>query len=503
MKRSYLYPVAVISAIMLVSSCSKDDSVTLESVEYPEEVYTKSGPSASIPDGNSNMPCGGTISTNHSEYNGHTIGKLVDNSRSSYFATKNYTYNVIWSSDEAFSLKSYIIYSSDSDLKVPENWVLSASADNVSWVEIDSRSGVNYTGRKERKEFYIDDYYNHNFYRYYKFEFQSSNRKTAIAELKLREMAMAPSGEENIDDLMGLIRDNTYSSETPMGQFCEGRHRTTNSDRNWLANPSKEPTTVIENGDNRWRTKNVTLYPFGTPLPADVNQGGIGDCSALAVFASMAYLYPNFIEDIITNNGNGSYTVKMYDPEGQEVDVTVSSKFLNSCAKGKNEEFCWTSILEKAIMKWNSIYHCNDMLDGIATEHTSPLFVGNGESFAFDSGVLNYNEMDRAVRVLLNSGWLVIGGFSEEDVVIGNGPYKTVSAHAYTFVFDSSTSASYGMRNPWGVSAGVDWPDPHDGVAPIVNDGRTQPLIDIRTCNPGAALAYKQSYLLPYTPPVW
>ncbi|MBQ3916574.1 MAG: hypothetical protein II693_00385, partial [Bacteroidales bacterium] len=88
MKRSYLYPVAVISAIMLVSSCSKDDSETLESVEYPEEVYTKSGPSASIPDGNSNMPCGGTISTNHSEYNGHTIGKLVDNSRSSYFATK-------------------------------------------------------------------------------------------------------------------------------------------------------------------------------------------------------------------------------------------------------------------------------------------------------------------------------------------------------------------------------------------------------------------------------
>ena len=111
--------------------------------------------------------------------------------------------------------------------------------------------------------------------------------------------------------------------------------------------------------------------------------------------------------------------------------------------------------------------------------------------------------MERAVNVLLNQGYLVIGGFKEDGLVIGDGPYKTVSYHAFTFLFDESTDALYGMRNPWGYANGSDPSDPKDGVAPIVNDGRTQPLIDIRVCHPGAALAFKQPYLLPYTPPQW
>jgi hypothetical protein len=59
------------------------------------------------------------------------------------------------------------------------------------------------------------------------------------------------------------------------------------------------------------------------------------------------------------------------------------------------------------------------------------------------------------------------------------------------------------MRNPWGFTDGGPNPDPDDGVIPIVDDGKTQPMIDIRVCHPGAAAEYKQRTLLPYTPPTF
>ena len=153
-------------------------------------------------------------------------------------------------------------------------------------------------------------------------------------------------------------------------------------------------------------------------------------------------------------------------------------------------------------MKWNSVYHTVGSLEGIPIEFTSPIFTGNGESFAFDYGVLDYAQMERVVTVMLNKGWIVAGGFHVSDQIIGDGPLKTVTAHAFSFILDDHTSAKYGARNPWGYSNGSpDYPDPYDGVAPIVDDGKTQPLIDLRICNPGSALDFRQKYLLPYTPP--
>ena len=125
----------------------------------------------------------------------------------------------------------------------------------------------------------------------------------------------------------------------------------------------------------------MDLYPFGDPVPADVNQHGIGVCSALAVFASMAYLFPDFIKSIIQDNGNGTFTVDMFDPQGQPVEVTVQSTFLGDnngigAASGKKGEATWASILEKAIMKWNYIYQVNPDISGIGSEHVAPLFTG-------------------------------------------------------------------------------------------------------------------------------
>lgn len=483
-----------ILTLLLAASCAKD------APEAPEggKVY----PYASVSAETGNFPCGGVISTQYADSPyGSDISKLADNDLSTAFVSRHGQFYVLWSGKKALSLKSYTLVSASGQEAFPESWVLSGSNDNKAWIQLDKKKGETLSGAGAKKEYKLSS---SSSYKYFKFVFTASAETSAIAEI-----IFADGAAMDINDLMPLATGYTHSTVTPMGDFCKNRHKTTASDLEWLANPENEPTVVVENPTYTWHECDVTLYPYGSPVPADVNQHGIGDCSALAVFGSMAYLYPEFIKSIITDNGNHTYTVKMFDPEGKRIDVTLSSKFLYDedmnlgCVTGKHGVACWSTVLEKAVMKWNSIYHCNPMLDGIATEHTSPLFVGNGDSYAFSQHVLDYEQMEKAVTVLLNQGWLVIGGFEQDGKVIGDGPYKTVSAHAFTFVLDDSTDALYGMRNPWGYANGSDSGDPRDGVAAIVDDGRTQPLIDLRVCHPGAALEYKQRTLLPYTPPTW
>ena len=166
-----------------------------------------------------------------------------------------------------------------------------------------------------------------------------------------------------------------------------------------------------------------------------MNQHGIGDCSACAVLAEMAYVAPEFIKSIITDNGDNTYTVKMYDPQGKQVDVCVTSKFLGSSSigavSGKNNVACWSSILEKAIMKWEAIYQVNPDIYGIGSEHVAPLFTGDGDSFAFFPGNLTASQLKNAVDFSFNSKCLIIGGFNKGGVYVESS--QTVTAHAYSF----------------------------------------------------------------------
>lgn len=480
-------------ATLLVASCAK------EAPDVPElpKVYSY----ASVLSDNENVPCGGVISTQFSDSPyGYDIGKLLDDDQTTAFVTEHNEFYVLWSGKKAFALKSYALVSASGEGEMPDSWVLSGSNDKSSWIKLDTKKGETFSGENVKKQYRVR---NASSFKYYRFTFTTTAPKSAIAEIYLIDGTAT-----NINDLLPLSRDNTKSTITPMGVFCENRHKTTAEDLEWLANPENEPTVAYEAEHLHYQECDVTLYPFGIPVPADVNQHAIGDCCADAVLAEMAYLFPLFIKDIITDNGDHTYTVKMFDPQGERVSVTLSNKFLCNddlvCngVTSKHDVVCWSTIMEKAIMKWNSIYRCSPLIDGIPIEYTAPLFTGNGESYAFDPGVLDYAQMERAVTVLLNQGWIVCGGFNKEDQIIGDGPFMTVTYHAFSFIFDASSDAVYAARNPWGWAHG----DPsvqNDGVVAMVDDGRTQPTIDLRVCHPGAALEFKQAYLLPYTPPRW
>ena len=306
---------------------------------------------------------------------------------------------------------------------------------------------------------------------------------------------------------------DTHSSVTPMGQHFERYAAATDEDKAWLANPSNQPDMDYHelSGDSRtWRSATITLYPMNnaTPVPADINQHGIGDCCMCAVFASFAYIYPEWIKSIIEKNGN-NYTVHMFDPKGNPVDVVVDNKVFSNGSNdifqisGKNGKYNWATIMEKALMKWETRFKCNK-IGGIGTEHAAPPFTGNGDSYSFDWGDKLYNaEYPLLVNYAIDNGMISVGGFHESDVMMGD--LGSVTGHAFTVMkADEGADYLFVMRNPWGNEPGSgSTPNNRtDGKLKIPNDHEKLRLIDFRFVFPGAQMAeYKREDIGGYTPP--
>ncbi len=93
--------------------------------------------------------------------------------------------------------------------------------------------------------------------------------------------------------------------------------------------------------------------------PNDVRQGGVGDCYFMAAELALATEEPTAIEDLITDNHDGTFTVQLYSGVGTKAPaVTYSANILSNgfymaqlsgdynSSNGKVE--IWPQLLEKA-----------------------------------------------------------------------------------------------------------------------------------------------------------
>lgn len=455
--------------------------------------------SVAIGDNNINMPSGGIITSQYSDFpKDSDISKIVDNNTYTKFVTDYNEFYILWEGNKSATVNYYSLTSADdSPEKDPKSWTLQGSNNQTEWTLLDTQTDQIFSERRSTNEY---EFENKTGYKYYRLNIKSNNgdASTQIAEWSMEAIPT------DISDLMRLSSGSSHSDLTPMGNFFENRHVTTEEDRIWLASTENEPL-LPESDNKRLVDFTVNLYPYGEPLPADVNQHGIGNCCAVAVFASMAYIHPDFIKSIIKDNGNKTYTVSMFDPQGKPIKVSVTSKFLADsngniiAGTGKNNVPTWSTILEKAMIKYNAIYKINDNYDlgGIGTEHVAPLFTGDGDSFAFSPGALTAEQLARVVRVCLNQGKIVIGGFNRADLPVDGS--KTITFHAYTFMHSASKQALFIMRNPWGGNPDVD--GSKDGVLNIPDNGIISPTIDLRIVEPG--MAGNNGTKKPYTPPIF
>ncbi|MEL7657933.1 MAG: hypothetical protein AAGU75_18725 [Bacillota bacterium] len=164
---------------------------------------------------------------------------------------------------------------------------------------------------------------------------------------------------------------------------------------------------------------------------------------------------------------------------------------------GKRDQACWSTLLEKAIIKYNAIYKVDPEIGGIGSHVVPPLFTGEGNSFGFPAGVLKADQLKVMVETSLNEGKFVVGGFNQVKPI---GNTKTVTGHAYTYLLSTDPNALFSMRNPWGGNPGAD--STVDGVLNIPDDGIIPTLIDVGVTGPGKAAPMKK-VIKPYNPSIY
>lgn len=457
--------------------------------------------SYAITEANENLPIG-VLSTGYPVENSeHGFDKLFDNDLNTYFEISRSNFNIVWESPIEMAFDEFTFGVASIGSSHPSGASIGYSNDGENWSGI----GWGFVVGNENYAYILpfsDTKARGKFMRL-QIDGNHGGTTTQISEFSMNIDVDAYDDITSLEDVLQRASSFTQSSSTPMGKHYENKHVTTDADRAWLTDATNEPALLESASHYTLRPYTVELYPYGTPVPADVNQHGIGDCSALAVFAEMAYLFPGFIQSIIEDHGDGTFTVAMYDPQGNPVDVTIQSTFLGDnngmgACTGKKGQPTWASVLEKAIMKWNYIYQVNPDISGIGSEHVAPLFTGEGNSFAFPPTALLTYQMKQVVEIVHDNRFIVIGGFNKGGLAVDGGP-QTVTAHAYSFFQSADPNALFAMRNPWGNSPGGAKTD--DGVMNIQDDGIIPQTIDLRIIYPGAALEYAVKEISPYIPP--
>jgi hypothetical protein len=236
-----------------------------------------------------------------------------------------------------------------------------------------------------------------------------------------------------------------------------------------IPDPALHKDELDANGKPKFNLKRFTgpLFKDGVK-PEDVQQGQLGDCYFPAAMAALAKAQPEVIQNMIKDNGDGTYTVtfKQKDWYGggkvKDVEVKVDGDLYarawggplyGSSAGDKTEKGMelWFPLVEKAYAQWKGSYNA----------------IGNGgrsndvwEACTGKSGVNQTVEYMGADKL-----WTEIKAAVDEKRPVGAGTYGEAEEarytntgvyadHAYSILgYSEKDGVKYvQMRNPWGES---------------------------------------------------
>ena len=497
MKRIILSIFAVLTAF---ASCQKEP----EQLPVEETVVT-------LRAGNKNMPSSGTVTTYHNDSPANNrLEKLVDNNYISAFKTPRKAVDIIFYADKAFALQTYKFVTAVGNSKNdPTSWEVYGSSDGETWTLVDTQTDETFAVRNVAQDYDIRCQVA---YSYYKFSILANNGGDSI---DLAEIYLSDDDPDKIDHLIAKAKNFTKVDNTPMGtSFSSLKYLATEEQLAWLADPTKNPDADVAGYPEKnyeWRLpENFVMFPYEKPIPADNNQSSIGDCCLIAFMATLSYSAPDYIKNIIKKTEKG-YEITMYDPKGKAITVGVNQELLHAgtsktlpVCKSKNNVACWSSLMEKATMKYLQIFPYCKTLRGIPTDIAAAIFTGDGEGWWWwpECG-LTGSEYKKVVSLLLKRGYGVIGGFQKGEVKVDDVT-KSLTGHAYSFFFPQKSDALFCMRNPWGSCYGdTGTGATRDGVMNVYDDGSVPPILDVRIVSLGAAREYLVERFTPYYPPAY
>ncbi|MCY7399612.1 MAG: hypothetical protein LH477_01385 [Nocardioides sp.] len=193
--------------------------------------------------------------------------------------------------------------------------------------------------------------------------------------------------------------------------------------------------------------------------PNDVRQGAIGDCWFIASMMAVAQTHPELIENAITANSNGSYTVTLYR-DGEPVQYTLTpdmvlgpngtSAFVDDPRRSETTEL-WPLLLEKAMAQHAGSY---GDIEGDWPDRALDALTGRPTTTIDPGGDLpSVQELD---RYLQDGGAVAMGSLFDKDghPLYGRSPTDggLVTGHAYYVQSVDTAAGTVTVVNPWGIA---------------------------------------------------
>ncbi len=211
-----------------------------------------------------------------------------------------------------------------------------------------------------------------------------------------------------------------------------------------LANPSDSGATF---------TVQAPLFATGGPVPADINQGEIGDCYFVASLAAFAHEDPKVITNSVVDMGDGTYAVEFYKngtPEFVRVNNSMPIGPWNGYdyAHPGSDGAIWVAVMEKAFCYFRSGANTYDSIGGgWMSEVYTDL---NVTSVSTTPDTFSQSTLFSRLQNDLSLG---------EAVTMGTPDYAPdlVGDHAYTLMAVEKVGGKdeFIVRNPWGDSGTV------------------------------------------------
>jgi len=208
----------------------------------------------------------------------------------------------------------------------------------------------------------------------------------------------------------------------------------------------------------------LPLYSMYGPDAAEVSQHKIGNCYMLAALVNVAYDDPGLIESMITDNGNGTYGVRMYGLEDQPMYLTVNDELPGGGTKGtgtSTRNANWVAMIEKAYVGYDAIVR------GVDNAYVS-IDGGNAEGMqAFTGRHMDYYEVTDKDQDPAAAKKAMIDALTTDDEEVmyasftalndSAGKEMLVNKHMFSVLEYHAGADTFTVRNPWGAAGGDDW----------------------------------------------
>jgi Ca2+-binding RTX toxin-like protein len=216
------------------------------------------------------------------------------------------------------------------------------------------------------------------------------------------------------------------------------------------------------------------LFTGPGPSSSDVRQGNVGDCYWLASLGAVARKDPQRVRDMFTDNGDGTFTVRIYK-NGHAEYVTVDTElpvnagmfvFANHgrFANDPTNEL-WVALAEKAYAQANESgwlgQDGTNSYNGLGAEIADGADNPDGINGGFEETALHQITAANVVSRKPSTSTFaqVRGAFDAGQAITFGTPADppnpgVVGDHAYMMVGYDATHHTITLRNPWGPGAG-------------------------------------------------